>query len=68
MSAMNNLGGIYRKGNGLPQDYTRAIEWYSKAAEKGCANAMYNLGTMYHHGQGMLQKDAAAAAKAADDP
>ncbi len=33
--AQNNLGAMYAKGQGVPQDYAAAIVWYRKAAEQG---------------------------------
>ncbi len=33
-------------------NYTKALEWYEQAAEKGDANSMYNLGWMYENGEG----------------
>lgn len=38
------LAGIYFKGNGIPQDYIKAFEWYQKAADQGHAQAQNNLG------------------------
>jgi uncharacterized protein len=51
--AQHNLGNMYRKGQGVPQDYAKAVEWYGKAAEQGYANAQYNLGVMYSNGVGV---------------
>ena len=34
-------------------NYKKAIEWYEKAAEQGHAEAQYNLGNMYHQGDGV---------------
>ena len=42
---------MYRKGQGVPQDYKAAVSWYSKAAEQGYASAQSNLGFMYANGQ-----------------
>lgn len=50
-----NLGVRYHKGEGLPQDYAKALEWYGKAAERGEAEAEFNLGVMYFYGQGVAQ-------------
>ncbi|MBO4311957.1 MAG: sel1 repeat family protein [Desulfovibrionaceae bacterium] len=50
-----NLGVRYHKGEGLPQDYAKALEWYGKAAEKGEAEAEFNLGVMYYYGQGVAR-------------
>jgi TPR repeat protein len=53
--AMNNLGALYGSGSGVPQDYTKAREWYEKAAAKGDAIAMYNLGEFFENGRGVPQ-------------
>ena len=54
-NAQNNLGVIYYFGEGVPQDYEKAVEWYSKAAEQGFAPAQSNLGYMYSDGEGVPQ-------------
>lgn len=54
-AAQNNLGGMYRQGQGVRQDYQKAVEWYTKAAHQGFAEAQYNLGAMYYNGQGVSQ-------------
>ncbi|MEA3285375.1 MAG: tetratricopeptide repeat protein [Synergistota bacterium] len=51
--AQNNLGNMYRRGRGVPQDDHKAVEWYSKAAEQGLDSAQYNLGFMYANGRGV---------------
>jgi TPR repeat protein len=56
-----NLGGMYRKGQGLPQDYAEAAKWYRKAAEQDGAEAQYSLGQLYRKGQGLPQDYAEAA-------
>jgi hypothetical protein len=42
--AQYNLGVMYDKGRGVPQDHAEAVQWYRKAAEQGDAGAQYNLG------------------------
>ena len=42
------------------QDYAEAVQWYSKAAEQGFAEAQYNLGVCYENGQGVAQNYAEA--------
>ena len=37
-----------------------AVEWYEKAAKQGYANAQFNLGVMYEHGNGVEQSDSLA--------
>jgi TPR repeat protein len=53
--AQYNLGLMYRKGQGVAQDYKEAIKWYRLAAEQGVADAQYNLGVAYYKGQGVAQ-------------
>lgn len=43
-----------------PQDYTRALEWYQKAADQNHRLAQFNLGQMFAHGQGMPKSDSMA--------
>ena len=53
--AQNNLGQMYRRGQGVPQDYKTAVKWYRLAAEQGDAYAQGNLGMMYAFGDGVLK-------------
>ena len=41
--AQYNLGVLYRKGRGVPQDDVQARQWYEKASAQGQAKAQYNL-------------------------
>ncbi|MBQ8141693.1 MAG: toll/interleukin-1 receptor domain-containing protein, partial [Bacilli bacterium] len=38
------IGECYEKGNGVQKDFTKAMEFYQKAAEQGHANAQFKLG------------------------
>lgn len=52
--AMHDLGAIYTAGHGgITQDYKRAAFWFEQSAERGIANAAYNLGVLYHQGLGV---------------
>src|SRR5665811_1208260 len=51
--AQNNLGVLYEKGQGVPQNYAEAAKWYRLAANQGAAVAQYNLGIMYATGHGL---------------
>jgi len=53
--AQYNLGVMYDKGQGVPQDYKEAVKLYRKAADQGIAKAQYNLGVMYDKGHGVPQ-------------
>jgi hypothetical protein len=54
--AQYNLGVLYRKGRGMPQDDVQARQWFEKAAAQGQAKAQFNLGTLYFNGEG-VKKD-----------
>src|SRR5436309_4023512 len=58
--AQVNLGLMYAKGEGVPKDAAKAVEWYQKAAAQGDAQAQVRLGRMYAKGEGG-PKDAAKA-------
>ncbi|MDA9061404.1 hypothetical protein N9K30_03455, partial [Planktomarina temperata] len=49
-SAQFNLGNMYKRGDGVLQDYKEAIKLYRLAAEQGFAMAQTNLGFMYEKG------------------
>jgi TPR repeat protein len=57
-AAQYNLGMMYQKGKGTPQDYKAAAKWYRLSAEQGHVSAQINLGLLYHNGQGVLQNNA----------
>lgn len=54
-SAQSDLGVMYEKGQGVPQDYKEAVRWYQIAANQGNATAQFNLARMYGLGQGVRQ-------------
>ena len=47
------IGRMYHRGEGLPQDFSKALQWYRQAAGKGDADAMYHVGNMYYNGDGV---------------
>ena len=59
-NAQYSLGDCYYFGNGVTQDYAKAVEWYQKAAEQGYAKAQYSLGICYNGGWGVAQDYAKA--------
>ena len=61
-AAQCGLGMMYKKGQGVPQDYAQAALWWRKAAEQGYAQAQYNLAASYYNGEGVPQDYAQAAA------
>ncbi|MBR2672808.1 MAG: SEL1-like repeat protein [Oscillospiraceae bacterium] len=56
------LAQHYFKGTGTKQDYARALEWYTKAAEQGHAGAMFKVGQCFYKGLG-TDEDRAEALK-----
>lgn len=54
-NAQNNLGILYRNGEGLLQDFDEARRWLQQAAAQGHARAQFSLGMMYDFGQGVAQ-------------
>ena len=53
--SQHTLGDRYQDGDGVTQDYVKAVKWYRLAAEQGDADAQYSLGAMYDSGQGVAQ-------------
>ena len=58
--AQSELGIRYYDGNGVTQDYKKAVEWFTKSAEQGYAEAQNNLGVCYNDGLG-VKKNAKTA-------
>ena len=58
--AMNNIGGVYEGGDGVPLNYVEAARWYGKAVAAGEPIAMVDLGWLYETGHGVT-KDYAEA-------
>ncbi|MBL67035.1 MAG: hypothetical protein CMO74_01085 [Verrucomicrobiales bacterium] len=53
-SAMVVLGGLHEKGEGVPLDYAKAMEWFHKAAKMGDAQACHLIGLAYRAGRGKV--------------
>jgi len=53
--AQYSLGLRYATGRGVPQDNTKARQWFEKSAAQGNARAQYSLGMLYDTGQGVPQ-------------
>lgn len=58
--AQYNVAFQYHVGINVEKNYTKAAEWYAKAAEKGHDYAMLNLADLYLNGYG-VKKDRAKA-------
>src|SRR5262245_27366932 len=48
--AMNDLGGVFEYGVGVPKNLATALVWYEKAAEFGHAGAMTHMGQLSEDG------------------
>ena len=54
--AINHLGEQYLQGHfGLQKDMRKALELFEEAAELDSKEALYSLGSMYYHGEGVEQ-------------
>jgi len=52
-NVQTNLGYMYQKGLGVPQNDKTAIKWYRLAVEQGEVNAQLIMGFMYREGKGV---------------
>jgi TPR repeat protein len=48
--AMNDLGGVFEYGLGVPKNFATALAWYERAAQLGHAGAMTHLGRLSENG------------------
>ena len=55
--AQYELGIMYQNGEGVPQNYSKAVKWFRKSAEKGDAAAQLSLARIYDKGHGVQQND-----------
>ncbi|MCO5066527.1 MAG: caspase family protein [Rhizobiaceae bacterium] len=55
IAAFHNMGNLYRKGLGVPEDIGKAFELYLYAAEKGHPEDQSNVGYMYMRGEGVAK-------------
>lgn len=63
------LGMHYKNGDGVEQDYIKAVEYFKKATDLGNAEAMFQLGNCYYFGVGVqrdYRKGISLFAKSAD--
>ncbi len=56
-----NLGVCYEQGDGVEQDFKKAVYWYKKAADAGHAKAQHNLALCIYNGYGVASDHAEAA-------
>lgn len=53
IEAYANIGNMYFYGEGVVQDYKKAIRWYKRGVKEGDPIAMYNLANCYWDGLGV---------------
>lgn len=58
--AQHNLGAMYVRGSGVPQDDIEAVKWTRKAAYQGLVAAQFKMGIMYIRGKGVPENDVEA--------
>ncbi len=54
-AAQLELGTMYETGSNVRKDFTKAMQWYARAAEQGVADAQIKLAAMYREGRGVPQ-------------
>lgn len=59
--AQSNLGGMYRKGKGVPVDYNKSFYYYKKSADQGHKKGYFGLALAYEYGFGVEQNYQLAA-------
>ena len=63
IEAQFDLGLMYAKGKGVPQDRAEAMHWYRQAAEQGHVKAQFHLGSMYDWVPKGVPRDGAEAVR-----
>ena len=48
VDAQLNLGDIYARGDGVPENLAEAVKWLRRAAEQGHADAQFSLAVIRH--------------------
>lgn len=61
-SAQFNLGAMYHYGDGVNQDFAKALNLYRKSAKQGNAFSSLNLAVMYSCGSGVPENSVMAYA------
>ncbi len=51
------MGSRYQFGDGVPQNYDKAVMYYQKAVDEGLSLAKSNLGYMYDLGLGVVENN-----------
>lgn len=54
-SAQFQIGRLYQEGDGIKQDFNKALYWYKQSAQNGSVDAQFCLGECYRLGLGTSQ-------------
>ena len=54
-TAQQNLGELYRDGEGVTKDLKQAVYWFKQSANQDYAKAQLHLGWYYYHGKGVTE-------------
>ena len=54
---------MYYNGKGIIKDYTKALEWYLKATEKGNVDSIKEIAAIYETGGFGIKRDKKLAAE-----
>lgn len=57
VEAQYTLGLMYKRGEGVRTDLRKAVEWFTKAGDKGNAGALFEVGSMHITGENGIKKD-----------
>ena len=55
LDSQNNLGTCFYNGQGVSQDFDKAVFWFTKSARFGNPYAQLNLGNCFFKGRGVDQ-------------
>ncbi len=55
--AQAEIGRLYRKGQGIPRNYRRALNWFLRASKQGHLLATNSIGIMFDNGSGVPKDD-----------
>jgi len=55
VKAQYNVAKLYYDGNGVKQNYRKALYWYVQASDQEYAKAYAQIGLMYCKGEGVLK-------------
>ena len=58
--AQDTLASLYVYGRGVTQDFSKAVEWFTKSANQGFPPAQHSLGICYKSGLGVSSNRATA--------